>query len=189
MVACQSWGPWWNNKFQLLPPSEFDTTKLETHTSLKTEQLYMEGKSFFKGVGPHHGSCQKLTRLPSPTLNKIWLKNFSVSSLILLHIPHPWAPLTPLVHQPPLASPYLSAITWRHNRWFSIPNCHNHFLSKALLNSPTLQIPKPPHSTSKHTLSQATKGYLKTSSEAPPKEIRLNSFNSYNHSLRDSKQR
>ena len=160
MATCQSWGPCRNSKFQLLPPFEVDTTKLETHASLETEQAYIKGKSSFKGVGPHHGSCQKLTWLPSSTLYKTWLKNFFVPSLILLHIPHLWAPLTPLVHQPPLASLYLATITWRHNLLFSFPKHHNHFPSKALLNNTTLRIPKPPHLTGKHTLSQATKGYF-----------------------------
>ena len=63
MVAYQSWEPWRNNTFQLLPPYEVETTKSETHASLETEQSYMEGKSSFKGIGPHHVSCQKLTRL------------------------------------------------------------------------------------------------------------------------------
>lgn len=68
----------------------------------------------------------------------------------------------------PLASPYLDAITWHHKQLTFFLNRHNHLQSKAWLNNPIFRIPKPPASTGKHTLSQATDGYLNSSSDDIP---------------------
>ncbi|KAL4651978.1 hypothetical protein ACB092_01G199800 [Castanea dentata] len=87
--------------------------------------------------------------------------------LMFFHIPHPCAPLTTLAHHPPLASPYLEAITCLHKCVTSFPNRQSHFPSKAWLNNPIFQIPKPLDSTGYTTFSQATSENLKTSLDLP----------------------
>lgn len=64
--------------------------------------------------------------------------------MIELHRLTPYEVLNTLVIQLSSCS-YLALITLPHNKWFSLVNCNNHFIVRALNWISRFLIPKPPH--------------------------------------------
>ena len=107
--------------------------------------------------------CPEFNSISHPYHKANNFLNSSHPMWMLLHKPHPRTPLPSLEVHPHHSSPNLRATTLLQNLVSSIPNCHNHFPSKALLKVVNFLTPNPPFFKGAHTLSHPTKWVLESS--------------------------